>query len=906
MAGDGLDDLLDSISTAASQSQEGVPSYREVEKKLAAALRHGDKEAEASAHLDLGTILASIARVAAALGEDDAGTSVPDHDDLLGRAADHFSAALDAAVIVGDDRTARWALLRLGDCHLRAGRQRQARQVLEYALHTSQLGGDVVVRSQLLSKLGDCALELGDDGKALECYQTALQLAVELGDPAEEADNHGKVASAHFNLERFDLALEHYGQARNLWVHIRDDPSFRERIIFNRNLIEQTGGEPAISYTDERIEMATTRLRWVEELPRRDLVRARHAGYYLSQLDRAQDLYASENVTERSTALEKLDQEWGQIRQGQRWAGAHGTKYALAGAQGVGYALRAGSLLLSSRVSAKEQQRWASPGLAVAERNEDHETQCDIHINLTYNNVELGNPEAAEQHIQQAQRLARELGDSQREGCVLIALSYLYSEQGRYDMAHTALQDDRRLVSKQGEVTNKYLTNQVSVYLSAENYREGLELAQRELEEASRDRNVRREAKALGNLGTCLQGLGDNQAALEYLDRALTLSRQLGDRRGEMASLVEAGGAHLELQHYGQSKRCLQDALAIARELADKHSEEKALGNLALTLRATGRYDDAMRNFEAVREMARRRNDPSGEARALLGMGGVHQAQERYQEALECYERSADVARQFGNQAMQAGSMASMGQVAFLMGNAHEAIRLLSGARDLAQKAGARGSEAIALMALAAGFLMIGRSSDGLKVAEEAREILEALKDQGKLEALEKLIPLLKSGAGEEEARMATPEQNLQTLVELGHQACGYLLQSGVGPFRATIEAFTGPIPGHAIAIAERTLPQLRELLDESQCEEDRAKYSMTLSLGVQASASHVLEDPTAARLFASGEARDLKSHAMYALGLRVAIIAVAMFDDTLPIAAELLARQAGESLGADGEPSTG
>jgi tetratricopeptide (TPR) repeat protein len=906
MASDKLDDMLDSLVAVISQSQDEVPSYREMKKKLATALRRGDKEAELAAQVDLGAIIFSIARATTTYGALDLGIPLPDRDDLLARAADHFSAAHDAAVVVGDDRTATWALLQLGDCHLQVGRQRQARQVLEYALYGAQSSGDIVLRSQLLSKLGDCALQLGEDGRALEWYQAALQLAVELGDPAEEAADHGKVASAHFNLERFDLALEHYGQARDLWVHIRDDSSFRGRIVLNRNLIEQAGAEPSISYTDKRIERTSTQLRRMQELTRRDLIRARHAGYYLSQLDRARDLYASDNAEDRSTALEKLSQEWGQIGQGQRWAGALATKYALAGEQGMRYALCAGSLLLSSRVSAKERQRWATPGLTIAERNEDREAQCDIHINLAYDNIELGIVEAAEQHIEHAQHLARELGDSEREGLALIALSQLYSQQGHYEMAHKALQDGRRLVSRQSEVTSKYLANEVSVYIAAENYREGLELAQRDLDEASRDRDVPREAKALANLGTCLQGIGDNQAALEYFDRALTLSRQLGDRYGEMANLAGAGASDLELQHYEQSQRCLQDALAIARELDDMLFEEKALGNLALTLRAIGRYDDAMKNLEAVREMARRRNDQSGEARVLAGMGSVYQAQRRYQEALACYERSVDIARQLGNQAMQAGSMVSMGQLALLMGNEQDAIPLLSGARDLAQKAGARGFEAIALMALAAGLRQVGRASDGLKAALEAREIVAALKDQEKLEALDKLIPLLKSAADEEETHMATPEQDLQTLVDLGLMACRYLLRDGVGTYRAATEALTGPIPGQVVAVAERTLPQLRELVDESQREEDRTKYFMILSMSVRASASMVLEDPTAARLLASGGAHDLKSDGMRALGMRVAIQAAALFDDVLAlVAARVVTREAGQAFDADGELST-
>ena len=854
-----LDALLDSIS-AASQNQEGVPSYREVEKKLAAALRKGDKEAEGSAHYDLGLILASNARVIAIFGGDYLGISVSDHDVLLTRATGHFSAAYDAALTVGDDRTARWALLQLGDCHMQAGRERQARQLLELALHGSQPGGDVVFRSQLLSKLGDCALVLGDDGKAFEWYQAALELAVELGDPGEEATYHGKVASAYFNLERFDLALEHYRQARDLFVHIRDDPAFRERIIFNRNLIEQTRAEPSINYTDRMIETASVRLRWAEELPRRELVRARHAGYYLSQLNRVRDLYESDDARERSASLEKLDQEWGQISQGQRWTGAHATEYALAGEQGIGYALRAGSDLLSSRVPAEERQRWALPGLAVAERNEDREAQCDIHISLAYANVELGNPQTAEQHIEQAQRLARELRDSKREGFALIALSELCSKTGRYETAYTAVQDGRRLISEQGGTADKYLANQVAVYISAGNFREGLELAQRDLDEASRNRDIRRQAKAFGNLGSCLQRMGDNEAAVENSDRAVTLFRQLGDRHGEMGNLANAVAAHLDLRQYDQAQRCLQEALSIARELDDKLSEEGALGNLALTLRAIGRYDDALRNFEAVREMARRRNDQPGEAQALDGMGGVNLAQERYQEALECYERSTEVARQSGNQAMQAASMAGMGQVALLTGNAQDAIRLLSDARDLAQRAGARGFEANALLGLACAFGQAGRSRDGLKAAHEAREIAAALKDQLKLVALDIL--------------MATLERDLQILEDHGTQACGYLLVKGVAFFRPITEPVTGPIPDNVVALAEGKLPRLRPLLDQSQPE-----AYQKLRTYIRAAANAVLQEPTVARLLASNDFSDPKSDAVaIALGMRVAIVAVAMF----------------------------
>ena len=82
-------------------------------------------------------------------------------------------------------------------------------------------------------------------------------------------------------------------------------------------------------------------------------------------------------------------------------------------------------------------------------------------------------------------------------------------------------------------------------------------------------------------------------------------------------------------------------------------------------------------------------------------------------------------------------------------------------------------------MALAAAFGQVGRSADGLKAAQEARGIAADLSDQEKLEALDKLIPVFKKAADEDEARMAAPAQDPEILVKVSLEACRYSAAKG-------------------------------------------------------------------------------------------------------------------------------
>ena len=84
-------------------------------------------------------------------------------------------------------------------------------------------------------------------------------------------------------------------------------------------------------------------------------------------------------------------------------------------------------------------------------------------------------------------------------------------------------------------------------------------------------------------------GLGEPQRALEYYGQALPVTREVGDRAGEAATLNNIGGVYRGL---GEPQRALEyygQALPITREVGDRAGEAATLNNIGGVYRRSGR-----------------------------------------------------------------------------------------------------------------------------------------------------------------------------------------------------------------------------------------------------------------------------------------------------------------------------
>jgi tetratricopeptide (TPR) repeat protein len=76
-------------------------------------------------------------------------------------------------------------------------------------------------------------------------------------------------------------------------------------------------------------------------------------------------------------------------------------------------------------------------------------------------------------------------------------------------------------------------------------------------------------AATLSSLGM----LGDGPGALHYLDRSLSIRREIGDRQGEVLTLAHISAAQFRMAQHRKARECAEGALALARKIGFQRGE---------------------------------------------------------------------------------------------------------------------------------------------------------------------------------------------------------------------------------------------------------------------------------------------------------------------------------------------
>jgi len=75
--------------------------------------------------------------------------------------------------------------------------------------------------------------------------------------------------------------------------------------------------------------------------------------------------------------------------------------------------------------------------------------------------------------------------------------------------------------------------------------------------------------------------LGEPRRAIEHFEQALTIVRELGDRRGEGNALFNSALAFGQLGERAEAIRRMQEALLIFERIGAKHLAERARAQIA-------------------------------------------------------------------------------------------------------------------------------------------------------------------------------------------------------------------------------------------------------------------------------------------------------------------------------------
>lgn len=247
---------------------------------------------------------------------------------------------------------------------------------------------------------------------------------------------------------------------------------------------------------------------------------------------------------------------------------------------------------------------------------------------------------------------------------------------------------------------------------------------------------------------TCLQGLAaicrerksPNQAK-DYIEQALKISRDLGDRRAEAEQLVELGNLHLDEDRLRDGRDAFISAdqlisftpktfvrAAIANNLGviyrdlgqfdlallylnralgiladDSHPRRRALTSwcIAAVLHYRGDHRQAIRLFGEVLETSTTGRFEHGRAVAMLGFAGAHRALGDLTESVEYGRAALSLSRKFDLWKIECEALNVLGEAKFALNDIDQAHQVFDHAQEQAIHYASKRYEARALEGLA-------------------------------------------------------------------------------------------------------------------------------------------------------------------------------------------------------------
>ena len=298
---------------------------------------------------------------------------------------------------------------------------------------------------------------------------------------------------------------------------------------------------------------------------------------------------------------------------------------------------------------------------------------------------------------------------------------------GNYDTAYVVIQDCKEWLTLQGQY--RLL---IGIYQQlADVY---------QVPNSSNPESSQRLSVIFTGLSAAYWSLGEYRKSIDYQEQALTIYRELVDRKGEAKSLGNIGIAYDLLEEYRKAIDYQEQALAIKRELGYREGEAKSLGNIGVVYLYLGEYRKAIDYQEQALAIDRELGNRKGEADSIGNIGAVYLALREYRKAIDYKEQGLAIYRELGERKGEADSIENIGSVYCSLGEYRKAIDYQEQGLAIYREIDDRYGEASGLFNLAITCLKLAHHSRGREYFEQAKVIFTNLNLSHKAEKCDQAI----------------------------------------------------------------------------------------------------------------------------------------------------------------------
>ncbi len=200
------------------------------------------------------------------------------------------------------------------------------------------------------------------------------------------------------------------------------------------------------------------------------------------------------------------------------------------------------------------------------------------------------------------------------------------------------------------------------------------------------------------NLGEVCRVLGQIALAREYLERALSICREAGNRKEEGGILNNLGRAHYDLGNKEKAQECYEHALKLSIEVGDRIGEGTTLNYLGRVYDSLGHWDRAQEYYQRALRIYRAIGDREGEGWTLYSLGRIYTAQvpstAQKQQARKYCEEALTILREVGDRGREGWALTYLGRVCNVLGENEKARGYCEEALSIHREVGDRRGEA--------------------------------------------------------------------------------------------------------------------------------------------------------------------------------------------------------------------
>lgn len=276
---------------------------------------------------------------------------------------------------------------------------------------------------------------------------------------------------------------------------------------------------------------------------------------------------------------------------------------------------------------------------------------------------------------------------------------------------------------------SRALTNIGSSYNRLGNIKKAIEYHEKALRISESIEDKYEISLILSNLALTYQATGDWQKAFDAIFKSLKIRRETGNRRGELISLNRIGNFFFLTGDSSRALEYFQQALSITRQnQLTKNYEADTYDNLGTVYLSQNEFPKAQESFSKSLEIAKETKSLRREADAVKNLGRVHFMLGDTPKAIEQLNEALKINRAMKDKINEAAALKILGQIYLSAGEIDKAEGLLNQSLEISRSVENKQVLAQTLLSVAKAEAQKGSFDSAQNRAEEAIDLVESVR----------------------------------------------------------------------------------------------------------------------------------------------------------------------------------